>query len=434
MCNAGPRNESLVADAESYYTLYKIMVLIMFCIQIRCRIPNRMEGEIAEKVPEFPTAFVNAIMIVFIVQIVVGLISNITVMIFRNVLKRSKVSPSGQQWVGGVGTSSSEQAIVNATLLTNLNVADMIICTTSIPMALTYTVMGRDNGLLFCLCNEAFLSFSTSSSALNLLVISINRHQTILAPFKRTFKVKHLPYILLTTWALSFLGFGLPFLLLTVNSWENISDAHAQCFDLLNLYTPGHHFFFECYYVLIYFVSNVIVVLCYCRIFRVAKSRINTRTTIVQSTSNNADQTNAKNREKTMTHMTLMIVITFTVCWGPHAITSIVTMVIEPSYRLSMVRIVCLTLAYFAPLIHPLLYVFMRRSFRAEVRNFFSKSEAVSNKTLTHARHTSITAAKEPSRKNSRSKELNPTESSTLPTVSSRLNLMLKESISNNGM
>ena len=72
----------------------------------------------------------------------------------------------------------------------------------------------------------------------------------------------------------------------------------------------------------------------------------------------------AQSNEGQLTKMTLMIVLTFMISWAPHTMTTLDMMIVDPTYELEMLQIMCVTLAYSATLQHPLLYAFMRRNFR----------------------------------------------------------------------
>ena len=141
----------------------------------------------------------------------------------------------------------------------------------------------------------------------------------------------------------------------------------------------GKRVYFELYYVLLYLVANIVMITCYMKIFRLAKRRINIRMTLVKvtlnvqgndgsdsgsSTRSQAPEPIHKMHDRTLTKMTLIIVSTFMICWGPHACTSVAIMIKGTTILLEQIQLCCLALAYSTTILHPLIYTFMRRTFR----------------------------------------------------------------------
>lgn len=331
---------------------------------------------------KYPASFSSSLSVILLFQMLTGLLCNFTVLGFSRCFKlKKRVVPSSLARTRVI--SYGAHTTINSILITNLSVVDILICLLSIPLTLTYIIMGRNHPFLFCLCHEATVSFTTSSSALNLLIISINRYQTIVAPFKRCFRSSDLVWVLTIVWTLSILGFCVPFLSLAMLDWQDTATSKmAPCFSLLNTHSPGHHFFFEMYYVCIYTIACIVVIVCYTQIFRAAHKRINTRVAIIRSSSihvptiqNEGASRASKNNDKTMTKMTLMIVSTFVVCWAPHSVASIVSMAVDNGPNLEMSRLICITLAYMATLAHPLLYTFMRQNFKTAIIDSLSSKK-----------------------------------------------------------
>ena len=48
----------------------------------------------------------------------------------------------------------------------------------------------------------------------------------------------------------------------------------------------GNRVYFELYYVLLYLAANIVMIICYVKIFRLAKRRINIRMTLVKASLN----------------------------------------------------------------------------------------------------------------------------------------------------
>ena len=200
-----------------------------------------------------------------------------------------------------------------------------------------------------------------------------------MTPFKKKSAVHRKWLVLGIIWGISLVGFCCPFLTLALSngnqfSYTNDSD-HLPCFMWVEDPT-GNRIYFELYYVLLYLVANIVMIICYMKIFRLAKRRINIRMALVKVTLNvprNHSSTSSrpsapepihKMHDRTLTKMTMIIVLTFMICWGPHACTSIAIMVQGTTIILEQVQLCCLALAYSTTILHPLVYTFMRRTFR----------------------------------------------------------------------
>ena len=205
-----------------------------------------------------------------------------------------------------------------------------------------------------------------------------------MTPFKKRSAVHRKWLILGIIWSISLVGFCTPFLTLALSdglhfSQSNDSD-HLPCFMWVE--DPnGKRVYFELYYVLMYLITNIVMIICYVKIFKLAKKRINVRITLVKVTMINVatDKTQApepihKMHDRTLTKMTLIIVSTFMICWGPHACTSVAIMIKGTTVLLEEVQLCCLALAYSTTIIHPLIYTFMRRTFRRNLIQRLQKS------------------------------------------------------------
>ena len=203
-----------------------------------------------------------------------------------------------------------------------------------------------------------------------------------MTPFKKKSAVHRKWLVLGIIWGISLVGFCCPFLTLALSngnqfSYTNDSDD-LPCFMWVEDPT-GNRVYFELYYVLLYLVANIVMIICYVKIFRLAKRRINIRMTLVKVTLNvpgsKSDTSSSSSRplapepihkmhDRTLTKMTMIIVLTFMICWGPHACTSVAIMIQGTTIMLEEIQLCCLALAYSTTILHPLVYTFMRRNFR----------------------------------------------------------------------
>ncbi len=249
------------------------------------------------------------------------------------------------------------------------------------------------------------------------------RYESIVTPFKTRSSVHRKWRTLGAVWLASLGGFCCPFLALALSDGATFTytDApqHLPCFMWVEDPT-GRRVYFELYYVFVYLVANIVMVICYMKIFRLAKHRISVRMMVRKTSalgqsaeaktdrrfgirSNSAgsirergdgggsienvmggeavaggssDYTNPQGSKKltvepiqklhdrTLTKMTLIIVSTFMVCWGPHACTSVAIMLRGTTVVVEEIQLCCLALAYSTTILHPLIYTFMRRTFR----------------------------------------------------------------------
>ena len=107
--------------------------------------------------------------------------------------------------------------------------------------------------------------------------------------------------------------------------------------------------------------------------FGVAKQRLAVRLALIRATlaftgGSTAEESLWKLQDRRLTKMTLAIVSTFVICWGPHIIVSCVGLRIQ-TVTVEMLRFVGLAIAFSTALLHPLLYTFMRQDFRRALKN-----------------------------------------------------------------
>ncbi len=304
---------------------------------------------------------------VLLMENVAGLLCNVLVLVVYHLSQKGTIA------------NTDSKTTINNVYLTNLNVVDIFTCLSAVPFTLILVVTTRYHNLLFCLFHEATISFASSASAINLLVISFDRYETIVKPFRQTINNHNVKYVICAIWVLTVVGFGSPFLAL-ISSHILSSSFSSNLYPCFKWVEPesNHRVYYEVYYVGWYIIANTVMIICYWRIFQAASNRFNIRqalvTALVSHMPNLAKQphvrlANSVKQHKTMTKMTLMIVVTFMICWAPHTVTSIIIMAIGTTYELEIIQLCCLALAYLSTVLHPLLYAFMRHNFRAAFTN-----------------------------------------------------------------
>ncbi|XP_064628714.1 G-protein coupled receptor 22-like [Lineus longissimus] len=306
---------------------------------------------------EFPSYFSASLGAFLMIENIFGLTFNLMVLVVYHLSRRSLTS------VGNI-------------IITSLSILDLLVGLTTIPLTFTIMVTSRMQSRLFCYFHEASISFASSASAINLMMISLDRYDTIITPLNRKLTMNNVKYVLIFIWVISLVGFCTPFFGYEASGTRdersitgNLSEL--PCFEWFNI-SRKNKYFYELYYVILYIISNTVMIYCYFRIFHEAKSRLSFRTALVKATflnipgarTENSSVQASKAHERRMTKMTMMIVSTFMICWGPHAILSVVMVILDSTLLLEQLQLWFLALAYFSTVLHPLLYAFMRQNFR----------------------------------------------------------------------
>ncbi|XP_070579927.1 G-protein coupled receptor 22-like isoform X1 [Ptychodera flava] len=292
---------------------------------------------------------------VLIIELIVGLVFNIIVLLTYHSPSRP-IHSSGDLFI------------------TNMNIVDILISSISITMTLTLLLTPITEPL-FCYFHEATVSFASTTSAVNVLIISLDRRDKILHPMNRRFTDKNAIWIILLTWCISFGGFCSPFFGLNSTDFQKASELsqviHKRCYYWF--YISRHNYYYELYHIPIFFIASFVMIFAYYSIIKVARRGRSTHSSVLhpatvasttQSTSVNAPiNTNYKDPEKRVSLTISIIIATFIICWGPHTCTSIAILCSRPNQQYEMLQHCLLVLAYSTTVTHPILYVFMKRNF-----------------------------------------------------------------------
>ncbi|XP_022104842.1 probable G-protein coupled receptor 22 [Acanthaster planci] len=311
----------------------------------------------------YPVPYVVVLSVVLLIEMLAGVLSNLAVLFSYHVNKKFIRS-------------------VSDVFIINMNVVDIIICLVSIPATLV-AVLSNPSIPLFCFFHEATVSFASVASAVNVAVISLDRYDKISHPLVRKFTMRNVRWILPITWLLSLLGFCSPLFGINLEKFDRVqkrfeSEGH-HCFYWFFSSRDNH--FYELYYIPIFFVATFVMIYAYYGIIRI--TRVKTihsalvKATVSMKVDNDrkvvAAAINNKDPEKRVSRTTTIIILTFITCWGPHALVSIV--IVARGYAssgeiaLDMLERWLVVLGYTTTLMHPILYVFMRRNFRRAFSN-----------------------------------------------------------------
>jgi G protein-coupled receptor 22 len=256
--------------------------------------------------------------------------------------------------------------------ITNLNGVDMFISSIAIPLTMAVVLLS-ERPLIVCYLHESGVSSASSASAVTVLLISLDRYGAVVTPMRRKITTTNMKYFAGMIWSVAFVGFCLPlFGLLNVSDHvyvlSNISDTAdnmtISCRHILRHANP--YYFYELYHLLIFMVSLLVMLVCYITIVKVARRRLvikrSMRTTNI--VLNNSTDSNNKKQDKRLTTMTLALVSSFIVCWGPHALITITELVLDGNEAVDVIQLYCLVIAYSSTTFHPLLYTLLHRHAR----------------------------------------------------------------------
>ncbi|KAK7476300.1 hypothetical protein BaRGS_00032493 [Batillaria attramentaria] len=156
---------------------------------------------------EYPAAFVGLVTAVLIVEMVLGLLFNVSVL----VVSRGRL------------VSGAERG---NTFLASLSVVDIIACLSALPLTLVEARASRyHDDLLLCLFTEGAVALSSTASSLTLLLISLERYQAVTRPAHRGVLSSRPAVFLTIVWSLSFFTFGAPFFLFNYDTERNWNET-----------------------------------------------------------------------------------------------------------------------------------------------------------------------------------------------------------------
>ncbi|KAK2858254.1 hypothetical protein Q7C36_006173 [Tachysurus vachellii] len=92
-----------------------------------------------------------------------------------------------------------------------------------------------------------------------------------------------------------------------------------------------------------------------------------------------------RERQKRVFRMSVIIVLSFLLCWAPLSITPLIHLAIGPSDWLERLRVCFLVLAYWTVVLHPLLYAFTRQKLRKVLHTRLRRLRNKNNNTKTMA-------------------------------------------------
>ncbi|XP_069085934.1 G-protein coupled receptor 22 [Pleurodeles waltl] len=349
----------------------------------------------------YPLSFQVSLTVFLMLEIVLGLGSNLTVLVLY-CMKSNLINS------------------VSNIITMNLHVLDVIICVGCIPLTIVILLLSLErNTALICCFHEACVSFASVSSAVNVFAITLDRYDISVKPANRILTMGRAVILMTSTWIVSFFAFLIPFIevsffsLQTETTWENKT--------LLCVSTNEYHTGLGMYYHLlvqipIFFFTVIVMLITYYKILQALNIRIGTRfstgqkkkarkkktislttqheTTDVSQSSGGRNvvfgvrtsvsviialrravkrHRERREKQKRVFRMSLLIISTFLLCWTPISILNTIILCLGPSDLLVKLRLCFLVMAYGTTIFHPLLYAFTRQKFQKVLKSKMKK-------------------------------------------------------------
>uniref|UniRef100_A0A3B4YVT1 G-protein coupled receptor 22 n=1 Tax=Seriola lalandi dorsalis TaxID=1841481 RepID=A0A3B4YVT1_SERLL len=353
----------------------------------------------------YPLGFQVSLTTVLMLELVLGFSSNLTVLVLY------------------CAQSNLVDSVSNLVTV-NLHVLDILVCVLCLPLTVAVILLpanGSGVGSLATLCcfHEACVTFTSVATAVNVLVISLDRYDISVRPASRLLTPRRAALLLAAVWAVSLAVFFLPFLEGDFFS-SRAEDGDDEEPERLN---NGYYTGLAMYYHLLlqvpcFFIAVAVMLFTYSRILQALNIRIGSHmmrgTRTKDSTSTPASPTPASASASTQTHatsqlpassmgvqasvsaiialrravrrhrdrrerqrrvlkMSLIIISTFLGCWAPLSAVNVLILCLGPSDSLVRLRLCFIAMAYGTTIFHPLLYAFTRQKLRRALKTRVKK-------------------------------------------------------------
>eukprot|EP00062_Callorhinchus_milii_P006224 gi/632946511/ref/XP_007888594.1/ PREDICTED: probable G-protein coupled receptor 22 [Callorhinchus milii] len=362
----------------------------------------------------YPMSFQVSLTSFLMLEIVLGFSSNLTVLVLYCM------------------QSNLVDSVSNIVTM-NLHVLDIIICLVCVPLTIIIILMPLEQNIaLICCFHEACVTFTSIATAVNVLVISLDRYDISVRPANRVLTPSRTILLLVSVWLVSLMVFFVPFI-----EVEFFSDSdHSTTWQnqtLLCVSTNEYHRELGMYFHLFiqipsFFVAVVVMLITYSKILQALNIKIGSHFTRGQKRKSRSKQQKKKKkaeaaplstscqyetkrlttpapqavqnpplgvsasvsviialrravkrhrdrreRQKRVFRMSLIIISTFLVCWAPISVINLLILCLGPSDWLVKLRICFLAMAYGTTIFHPLLYAFTRQKLRKVLKNKMKK-------------------------------------------------------------
>uniref|UniRef100_A0A3P9MLK2 G-protein coupled receptor 22 n=1 Tax=Oryzias latipes TaxID=8090 RepID=A0A3P9MLK2_ORYLA len=348
-----------------------------------------------------PNTFQVSLAGFLILEIVLGLSSNLTVLVLY-CLQQNLVSS------------------VSNIITMNLHVLDMLVCICCIPLTVVMILLPLEVGKdTICCFHEACVSFASVATAANVLAITVDRYDISVRPANRVLTIGRAVALLGIIWALSFFSFLVPFMEVGFFVGSRVNLQNQTVVVAVN--HPNKYYTGLYYHLLaqipIFFFTAMAMLVTYYKILRALNIRIGThfqhnlgkkkkksKNAVPLSTASQADPTvcgstgvraeasaplgmqtsvsviialrramrrhhERRERQRRVFRMALLIISTFLLCWTPITLLNIFILSTGPSDLSSHLRLAFLVMAYGTTIFHPLLYAFTRQKLQKVLKS-----------------------------------------------------------------
>ncbi|XP_048403238.2 G-protein coupled receptor 22-like [Stegostoma tigrinum] len=351
----------------------------------------------------YPMSFQVSLTSFLMLEIVLGFSSNLTVLILYCI------------------QSNLVDSVSNIVTM-NLHVLDIIICLVCVPFTIVIVLIPLErNVALICCFHEACVTFTSIATAVNVLVISLDRYDISVKPANRVLTPSRTILLLTSVWVVSLMVFFVPFIEveffgdpLHSTAWQNRTLLCVSANEYHKELGMYYHLFIQ---IPCFFVAVAVMLVTYTRILQALNIRIGSHFTRSQKRKSkrrrkrpgsNQYETkkltsapvtpnpmplgvqasvsviialrravkrhrDRRERQKRVFRMSLIIISTFLICWAPISIVNLLILCLGPSDWLVKLRICFLVMAYGSTIFHPLLYAFTRQKLRKVLKNKMKK-------------------------------------------------------------
>uniref|UniRef100_A0A3Q0T276 G-protein coupled receptor 22 n=1 Tax=Amphilophus citrinellus TaxID=61819 RepID=A0A3Q0T276_AMPCI len=349
----------------------------------------------------YPLGFQVSLTTVLMLELVLGFSSNLTVLVLY------------------CAQSNLVDSVSNLVTV-NLHVLDILVCVLCVPLTVAVILLPpNENGVsslaTLCCFHEACVTFTSVATAVNVLVISLDRYDISVRPASRLLTPRRAALLLATVWAVSLAVFFLPFL---EGDFFSSRNRTLLCVGGQGYYTGLAMYYHLLLQVPCFFIAVAVMLFTYSRILQALNIRIvttvstaattpiaTTPATPVSPTPPSASaQTHAntplpassmgvqasvsaiialrravrrhrdrRERQRRVLKMSLIIISTFLGCWAPLSAVNVLILCMGPSDSLVRLRLCFLAMAYGTTIFHPLLYAFTRQKLRRALKTRVKK-------------------------------------------------------------
>ncbi|XP_078275954.1 G-protein coupled receptor 22 [Rhinoraja longicauda] len=349
---------------------------------------------------DYPSSFQATLTGFLILEIVLGLSSNLTVL----------------------GLYCMKSNLINSVsniITMNLHILDAVICVGCIPLTVIVTLLSLEKEALICNFHEACISFTGVATAANVLAITLDRYDISVKPANRILTMGRAIMLLTSVWIASFSAFTIPFIEVNLfglqgnqSIWRNKTILCSGVDEYQNELGIYYHLLIQ---IPIFSFTVIVMLITYRKILQALNIKIGSRfstrqnkrkrkktipLTIQQENTNQTENSRRQNiklgvrtsvsviialrrivkqhrerreRQKRVFRMSLLIISSFLICWTPLSILNTIIIYKGLSEGMVKLRLCFLILAYGTTIFHPLLYAFARQKFQKVLRSKMKK-------------------------------------------------------------